>query len=355
MVARRVCFRVDAGQEHGLGHLVRSTAIGRVLRDKHGLEVFFISNPAEVISEWATREGFHVVQNDSETEERFIQRCVRDVDPDLLVIDRKYDYSHEFASALRTSLKLVLLDNPCAGAFAADLAIFPAPHVLEETLADSRWLPGQMLAGPEYVVINDSVRSQSKENSRETGNESPLRLVVTTGGSDPRGMLSTLLAWITEVDLGVEITGLVGDAFVHTEALTELESYANPRLRMSPYNLSELASADLALCQFGITVYELLYLGVPTLTVAHNTENASASKVLAERHKCTVDLGELDSMSPDRLRNAIRDLLRDSGRRDEMSRRGRVLVDGLGAARVADAIAKLTSSVGPDPWTTVNS
>jgi UDP-2,4-diacetamido-2,4,6-trideoxy-beta-L-altropyranose hydrolase len=98
-----------------------------------------------------------------------------------------------------------------------------------------------------------------------------------------------------------------------------------------------LASADLAVCAGGSTCWELGHLGVPALTlvVADNQQ-----RVAAALHDAGVvrNLGWFDRVSDESLASAIDDLRRDRGARQEMSRRGRTLVDGRGAGRVVETM-----------------
>jgi spore coat polysaccharide biosynthesis predicted glycosyltransferase SpsG len=98
-----------------------------------------------------------------------------------------------------------------------------------------------------------------------------------------------------------------------------------------------IAEADLVLCSGGMTVYELAALGTPGIVCAQNLREATRMQAFA-RHGTVVYLGLGSEVSPSQLGETVCALLADSDRRRVMSQRGKTLVDGYGAERVADVI-----------------
>ena len=92
----------------------------------------------------------------------------------------------------------------------------------------------------------------------------------------------------------------------------------------------------MAICAAGSTCWELAHLGVPALAVIVADNQI---RVAAGLHEAGVlrSAGWFDRISDGELASAIDTLRRDAGRA-EMSRRGRALVDGLGADRVVEAM-----------------
>ena len=166
------------------------------------------------------------------------------------------------------------------------------------------------------------------------------RVLVTFGGSDPQGLTLKAVTALESLPNEVSVTLVLGPAFAYKERLTKLLADAR-----RPFTLLErveamaqlIVEADLVLCSGGMTVYELAALGTPGIVLAQNLREATRMQAFA-RHGTVMYLGLGGEVSPADLGEAVSALLADPDRRREMNRRGKTLVDGYGADRVADVI-----------------
>jgi len=147
---------------------------------------------------------------------------------------------------------------------------------------------------------------------------SPRRLLVAMGG-DPAPTVRALFdaAATPELlsDLGLKRVDLVGVRDVG----------------------AVLGEVDLALTAAGSTVWELCCAAVPAVAVVV----ADNQRVVARRAGAAGlvrDAGDLDSVSPDALRDELRALVADRERRRRLAAAGWAAVDGRGAERVATAL-----------------
>lgn len=101
---------------------------------------------------------------------------------------------------------------------------------------------------------------------------------------------------------------------------------------------TEYASADLALCAFGDTAYELAAFGVPALWLAENGDDAGRANAMAQTGM-GLSLGTANSLDDASLLAAVKSLIQDAVRRREMRETCLGLVDGLGAWRIAGDLA----------------
>jgi UDP-2,4-diacetamido-2,4,6-trideoxy-beta-L-altropyranose hydrolase len=105
---------------------------------------------------------------------------------------------------------------------------------------------------------------------------------------------------------------------------------------------SLMAWADIAVTGAGSTCWELACMGLPALAlvIAENqraiAEELSAAGVI-------FNLGSHQEVSAERIASIIDGLLYSSFRRLRMSQRGRALVDGQGAERVAAVLSQRSS------------
>jgi spore coat polysaccharide biosynthesis protein SpsF len=100
-----------------------------------------------------------------------------------------------------------------------------------------------------------------------------------------------------------------------------------------PGGLGEhLAAADLAVLAFGVTVYEAMASGVPSVVLCRTSGDVEHARVL-ESAGAIVSLGA--HWKPADVTRTVTALAGDAARRGAMARAGQARVDGHGAARVA--------------------
>jgi spore coat polysaccharide biosynthesis protein SpsF len=101
-----------------------------------------------------------------------------------------------------------------------------------------------------------------------------------------------------------------------------------------------MAKADLALASFGMTAYELAAVGVPMLLLCLSEDHLVSAASLAEAGAAEI-AGIAKDVSDAALDAAIAALAADDARHEQLGRRARALIDGKGAARIAESLAAL--------------
>ena len=102
-----------------------------------------------------------------------------------------------------------------------------------------------------------------------------------------------------------------------------------------------LAGADVAVVAMGVTVYEALACGVPTVVVCRTSGDVAHARALAARG-ALVNLGQ--HWNEEKIGAAVTELLATPARATALGEAGRALVDGRGAERVAERLAALVES-----------
>ena len=104
-----------------------------------------------------------------------------------------------------------------------------------------------------------------------------------------------------------------------------------------------MRDSDIAFTAYGITLFELAYMGVPSVVIVNYRED---KKDLAAYDKLGIGipLGFHEEVNEIDIRNAVESFLHKRELLNEMSKTGRTLVDGNGAERIVKAIESLESS-----------
>jgi UDP-2,4-diacetamido-2,4,6-trideoxy-beta-L-altropyranose hydrolase len=308
---RDVLLIADAGEEDGLGHISRSSAVAVALRSR-GLAVDCLGYGA---AQPVGRDGisWRPLVDVSEAEELLGRYAV-------VVLD-SYRLPTSVADAVVDQSRLVQFHDVGHSTPRAALVITTQD-------ADSP-APG-VLAGPRYACLGPSFWGLPR---REVG-AAIERVLIATGGGDPGGAAPTLAsAAVTAApDATVELVRGPQSQLDAPPGTTLVE----PREDL----LEALLAADLLLCGAGQTMLEASAAGTPAV-VAVLAENQRPNAETLERlgAVATVDPGDYDGLT-----KRLAELAADVGKREAMSRAGQEAVDGYGVLRVAFQIERLIRS-----------
>ena len=105
-----------------------------------------------------------------------------------------------------------------------------------------------------------------------------------------------------------------------------------------PYLAEIMAKADLALCAGGYTLWEQIFLGLPSL-VTGIAENQVKPAILLDKMGCLIWLGLAENVSTEQIINKLQILFEQPELLIKQSRMKITLVDGFGTRRVAEKLA----------------
>jgi spore coat polysaccharide biosynthesis predicted glycosyltransferase SpsG/CMP-N-acetylneuraminic acid synthetase len=317
----RVVFRVDGGDDRGMGHVSRCLTLAADLSDLLRCEPTFVVGPDRDAAARAVRDAGFAVDAGPDPVDR-----VLGLDPDVVFLD-VLDTDPDAVRRLHEATTAVInLEDRAGGADEADLvinALYPEPD------GDNRY------GGAEYVVLRDEFRGHDPSHPPRAE-----RVLLTFGGSDPSNLSATVTRALLDRGLELDLRLVLGPDYDGHAALRDLP--ADPRDRVDVRHAvddmgAQMAWADLAVAAGGRTVYELAATGTPTVAVAHNSREHERLRRL-DREGVLVALGRSDGVDPARVADAVAALAADRDRRRRLSDRGRAYVDGDGADRILDVV-----------------
>ena len=341
----KILFRVDGGPNVGLGHLIRSIAIARKLKeDYNDTNICFLTNGNQFSTNLLSQSGFQYILQEKQSEESFITDTVKNVHADVLFIDKLFPYEPVFIREVRKHTRLCMFHNLCDGAFECNQFILPASHISDKVLQDKRWTTGKvkLFEGFPYIVLNDKILILKRKSNINTH---PMHIVLTTGGSDPKGVMIQLLEYLVDFEIkNIKITALIGEIFSHIDEVENLRGNLCHNISIIPFNYTDFANADLAVNTFGVSTYELIYLGIPALSIGHAKQNARGSYLLAKKYGFTQDLGLFDDLTQRKFLSTLNTVITDPTKLEKMQEKSFGVIDGFGAKRVAELINILGSA-----------
>lgn len=328
-------IRCDGGGRFGYGHIKRTVALARALRDREGIGAVFAVNGSRDAFFPIHRAGFEAVPIDGAKDAEILGALVAERAPDILLCDMREGI--DLAGLLNLSRNVTLtavIDDGSPRRLAADLAYYPpVPQARALAWSGSRCTPR---IGWEWAIlgITRTVSLHRNASARPT-------LLVTMGGSDPQGLTLRAARALAHgepsfrarfvIGPGIANAAQVGRAIVSLAPHFETVEGANGLE-------TEFASCDVALAAFGVTAYELAAYGVPAIYICLTEDHALSAEAF-ESAGLGQSLGTAAQLSDDAIGAAVHSLMNDSARRREMRAVGLATIDGEGASRVAADIA----------------
>ena len=328
-MCKKIVFRCDSNNKIGLGHLVRCLAVANHLKEKKS--IIFATDIDESNSH--IKNDYEIIyKKQDEYEKEFLKRINSEINPDILILDNKYPYNRYLLQELKkNSLKIIILDNICDGMMECDEIIFPNAHFnldrLNEYLVQDKI--NKVKTGQDYVILRDEIIAFKDKTIK---NHHKIKIAVTTGGSDPEGVLITLSLLLKELNIEEDVYLLYGESFKHKNSLDALNLPKN--FHKLPYSLEYLTKSDIVICTFGMTVYEMIYLGLPTICISHSKHNAKCANILKQRYYALENLGYIKDLDTDILFKSLNKI--QTSKNIPL----KAFIDGKGAKRVANLILK---------------
>jgi UDP-2,4-diacetamido-2,4,6-trideoxy-beta-L-altropyranose hydrolase len=333
-----VVVRADASEEIGIGHVVRSLALGKELRAR-GWTVVLVTRelPTDLLERVRTAsvEIEFLEQPPCHTDEA---TQIIGLDPELVVSD-SYRLQSHFFEALRGSGTLLCLvdDNGENDHSLVDVVVNQNPSARFVGYGPGSRGP-QLLLGLGYALVRDEIVAERREPAALRGDST---VFVSMGGSDPLHLCEPLVEYFGHLAIPTAVA--VGPATADRRALVQrLERAAHVTVVPEAEFARSLATAQVAVIGAGTTMWEAACLGVPSFSVVvagNQTRPSSAAESLGFT-RC------VNGRSPkavDAIGEGVVHLLNDHASQHDMSSKGRSAVDGAGAARVATFLSDLAS------------
>ena len=193
----------------------------------------------------------------------------------------------------------------------------------------------KLLLGTDYVLLRDEFLKYKQRNKKihPVANN----ILVTIGGSDPENVTLRVMNVLDKLKIeNLKIKVIIGSNNPNSNSLKKESKKLkhNIDLLYSPQDIPELmAWADVAVSSGGSTVWELAFMGLPSLVFCLATNQEKSINKLGQ-YGSVVDLGWHNKITDLYLRSAIMDICYDQYKRKKMSHLGKTLIDGEGTDRV---------------------
>lgn len=338
---RTVLFRVDAGRRWGSGHLMRCLALAHALK-RAGVRPCFLTNLESGALEDRVRgarvEVLRMTRRESggPLDARDTLLAAHRLGAGMIILDG-WQFSPRFQSAVQErGARLMLIDDHGKTPSPAEIILNQNLHASASLYWHSH--QARLLLGPRYCLLRP-------EFDRWRGWARPIapqgkRILITMGGSDPEDSAGKALSALNRGRGGLEIVVVVGEHYRFARKI-ERDARSSPhrvRIISGTDRMAKLmAWADLGVTTFGTTSWEMAFMGLPAVSLVVEAHQQRFARAIAEQG-ATVKIGLRAAFPSRELSAAVARALDSRAERRRMSRRGRILVDGDGGARVVSAM-----------------
>jgi UDP-2,4-diacetamido-2,4,6-trideoxy-beta-L-altropyranose hydrolase len=308
-LSHAVTLVADAGEEAGLGHVSRSSAVAAALTSR-GTTARCLAFGAP-----STLQRHGVVWQPLDRPEE-----LGDLPSETVLLLDSYRLARDAVGPLADSVQLAVMHDYGEPPEGAALVISAGTRA---SAADPR-----QLCGPAYACLGPTFWGLPR---RQLGS-SVDRVLIATGSGDSGGLGAELAAGIQE-----ELPGARVAIVQAPNAGSGVPQGVEPIT--SPDSLAEeLLASEVAITAAGVTMLEAAATGTPCIAMPVAENQRAQAETLADSGAV-----RLAAPSSAEVAHSLRELAASADLREDMSRRGQDAIDGYGALRVAFQIASLAA------------
>ena len=325
----RVVIRTEGGPAIGFGQVRRCLSLAQALRRRKAEIVFLINDDAAMRREVAAL-GFEAEPIATARDPHATIRRCKTLRAQVVVVDSYRFSAAWFQELMGAGWRILAIDDLQERKFPEDVTVVNCTPGAWP-LAPRTFRPHDLL-GPAYALLRPEF---AKPVTRRL-NHPVERLLITIGGGDSHGLTPRLIDW-TRCALGpIRIDVVIGPLF-DQKIVGRLNGHRDGvTCHHQPLNIRDvMLSADLAISGGGQTTYELAATGTPAIAV-RLADNQTQNLKGFESAGAMVWAGDAtDRRLQDKISDELKTLAQDVAERRRLGARGREMVDGRGANRVA--------------------
>lgn len=340
-----IVFRADANAYIATGHLFRCISIAKCCAAAGEKCVFLLAEDTyteKLEQEHIAYQVLNIKWNDWDSGIEKVKQSVRNYRADCLVVD-SYQVTHNFFEQMVSEVPVFYLDDLCKYRYKLNAVLhyseWEDEHIIDKLYAGTEV---SVYAGMQYVPLREEFVCEHEKI------EKIYDFLITTGGSDTyhvtwrllQGMLTK--PWFSKKSFCIVLGAMNKD----DREIKELcNDYSNITVLQNINNMNEvMCQSRCAVTAGGTTVYELMASGIPFVCFGFSDDQVYFGKRLEKKGVCFW-AGDARKSTE----NVVRQIILSIEKMDSQSAiekysvivRNKNLVDGKGAARIADSIIDL--------------
>ena len=264
-----ILVRLDISKKIGTGHFRRVLNLSKCMSNHN---FYFAVHTDNKLNSVFKNLNIYFLDANEETEE--VNQICNDENIDLIILDRLH-YEEEYIKLIKstTHRKIVSFHEYQDYSEYSDLKI--NYNFFDGFESNTN---GTLLAGPKYIIFDNEI--EKIDTIKDDF------IFVSFGGSDPSGMINDFVEHIA-----LKLEHINFKIHIGNFNSVNMDSTKNIEFLYQPSNLFEyIASARSAITAGGNIMYELIYLNIPSLVIAHNKHQEEFA-LNAAKYNCIKYLG----------------------------------------------------------------
>jgi UDP-2,4-diacetamido-2,4,6-trideoxy-beta-L-altropyranose hydrolase len=357
----KIAIRTDASLKIGIGHVMRCLTLAEELRRRNGHVQFVCRKHPGHLADKISKKGFAVTLLPSPVEavETVLEKddyaawlgvsqkddAVQTIAAlgakqiDWLIVDH-YGLDHEWETTLRPhTRKIMVIDDIANRKHDCDLLLdqnfSQELEVRYNGLAPKHC---KILLGPRYALLKPEYAEYRKIQTPRNGKIN--KILIFMGGSDNANITGKVLELLSTPELThIEVDVVLGENNPHqNKILHQSKNCSNTNVYNARPHLADLmARADLAIGAGGVTTWERMCLGLPSLVISIADNQKPACQALSDAGFINY-VGNWQDFDQFDLKERIISLLEMEDFLRFQSIASKAMVDGRGAERVIESL-----------------
>jgi spore coat polysaccharide biosynthesis predicted glycosyltransferase SpsG len=323
-------FRVDAGQQIGLGHFYRSVSLAQYLV-REGHEVFFVNKKSNFWVNVNLHFDFksYYLENTNELE------IITNKKIDVLYVDGQIIYSQKYILELKKLCKVIFFQNLTKSRVFADIYI--SPSIDHDNLFFSKFSNStKVFYGLEYFLFNSRILKLLKNKNKSIKQN----IGIIAGGSDPKNCLFKIFKLINfEKYPNHTFTFYYGvDNIGNTKKISDFikcPKNKHNNVKLENFDHVKILNNNILISAFGVSTYEFLAFGKPIISYAHSSKNLHSLNNFEVKTKSLINVGLISCLSKDILNKHINKLLIDNVFNNKLRKKAKSTINFNGIEKVA--------------------
>lgn len=330
-----IFFRVDGYKEIGYGHFMRSFVLAQALRKKNFTVQFITCKDKLIRSRLQENKIDHIEGHSKAGTKKDLaetSEILKKYNKPVLIYD-SYNISVDYEKKISSYTdKMIAFDDDAKREFYTDV-IINQNYRSEKYKYKLQKKETTLLCGSRYILLRDEFLMQRKKSI----NKRVKNILLILGGSDFKDQslrISKLLEDYVSLN-NINLNIITND---HYKCLNKLRKLSKCNkyiiLHHNVRNMADIMKKmDLAISAAGSTVWELLYMGVPSLLMilADNQYNICRSLI---RDDLAINLGWYNKIVDKNLIDQVDKIVHNFNRRKQFFKNGQSLIDGKGEERI---------------------
>lgn len=333
-------FRADGNAKIGVGHIMRCLTIADALSDMVEIDkIRFITSDeesAKIVNKYGFR--FTTLYTSYDNLEEEISKWENlNISNSVIVVDSYY-VTDSYLDNIKKYGRVVLIDDFQRHTYPVNTIInynvYADINIYNKLYGNKC----ELYIGEKYVPVRRQFL-----NCEYTVKTNVNNVLITTGGGDIFNIAKNIYDRLSAIDLNINYHIISGVFNPYYSILKEIEEN---NLNLTVYqNVEEMAAimqqCDLAITAGGSTIYELAAVGVPMVCFSYAENQEKLVEYIDENIS---DYAGSYIHDAEQTINNIADIfvnkMMDYNYRLKCSEKGKKMIDGKGAERIADALIK---------------